>query len=413
MNRLLIQTIICFGCIICSSCNNSQSSKNTIEAIQSDLEDLAKAYAPDSRDHKFEFEIYTRTQNTDGQSFEINAYTTLPGTAASITDSIAAKDWSDAANYTVRQLPDSIKLDGKLYGIIKVSVASLRSKPGHSQELATQLLHGMPVWLLDRQEDWYLVRCPDNYLAWLNKGDFIAVSRGQLSQYLSNDLIVYRGESETVNATFEESGRQGQAVPLDLVPGAIFELANIGQSRSSIRSVDGRLASIESSSCMRISDWSTQDVSKALDNATYSLGKPYLWGGTSTRAADCSGFTKMCFYMAGFIIPRDASQQVKVGIEIPLDDQLSALQANDLLFFGKRKSDGSQRITHVALYHDATDRSIFHAGADNGLITKQSLKPDEPDFAAHRLASLLAVRRYDRETAGLINVRDVLSIDFW
>jgi cell wall-associated NlpC family hydrolase len=43
------------------------------------------------------------------------------------------------------------------------------------------------------------------------------------------------------------------------------------------------------------------------------MGAPYLWGGTSAKGMDCSGFTKTIYLMNGLILPRDASQQVHVG----------------------------------------------------------------------------------------------------
>ena len=46
---------------------------------------------------------------------------------------------------------------------------------------------------------------------------------------------------------------------------------------------------------------------------------PYLWGGTSGKGMDCSGFTKEVYFRNGMILSRDASQQVRAGEEIETD----------------------------------------------------------------------------------------------
>ncbi|MEO0626223.1 MAG: C40 family peptidase [Bacteroidota bacterium] len=413
MNRLIVQLIICFGCMTFGSCREEIPPNSEFKLVESKLEHIQKHYAPDSRDHKFEFQL--STSPTDSQSFDITGYTTV-AEAVDAAQSLIESENLPIHQMEIRLLPDMTQLEGKPFGIIKVSIANLRSKPGHSQELATQLLHGMPVWLLDRQDDWYLVRCADNYLAWLNKGDFEAVDHAQLNDYLSRNLFVYTGGDIRLTAYRGDTSQYSPTptVPIDLSPGAIVEVVYDEVDIPQLKTIDDRRAAVtDLSDLMTIERWSEQDISRSLSNVNYSLGRPYLWGGTSTRAADCSGFTKMCFYMAGFIIPRDASQQVKIGEEVPLDDELTNLESNDLIFFGRLREDGSQRITHVALYDNLRDGTFFHAGADNGFIKSQSLKPDRPDYAPHRRESLLAARRYTHETAGLIRIGDVLSIDFW
>lgn len=71
------------------------------------------------------------------------------------------------------------------------------------------------------------------------------------------------------------------------------------------------------------------------------LGLPYLWGGRSGFAVDCSGLTELAYGVHGVTIPRDAQDQAAAGRSV----SPSRLRPADLLVYG---SAGS--ITHVAMY---------------------------------------------------------------
>jgi cell wall-associated NlpC family hydrolase len=82
-------------------------------------------------------------------------------------------------------------------------------------------------------------------------------------------------------------------------------------------------------------------ASSVLASARTFLGRPYLWGGRSGFAVDCSGFTSLVFAAHGRTIPRDADDQANAGAAAAL----SALRPADLLFF---RSGGA--VTHVGFY---------------------------------------------------------------
>lgn len=78
-----------------------------------------------------------------------------------------------------------------------------------------------------------------------------------------------------------------------------------------------------------------------LSTARRFIGVPYLWGGRSGFAVDCSGFTELAYRLHGVVIPRDADDQAQAG----RGASRFAPRVADLLFF----RDGST-IGHVGFY---------------------------------------------------------------
>jgi len=82
-------------------------------------------------------------------------------------------------------------------------------------------------------------------------------------------------------------------------------------------------------------------ATSVLASARTFLGKPYLWGGRSGFAVDCSGFTSLVFAVHGVVVPRDADDQATAGQAA----SLNALRPADLLFF---RSGGT--VDHVGFF---------------------------------------------------------------
>src|SRR5690606_24908815 len=178
----------------------------------------------------------------------------------------------------------------------------------------------------------------------------------------------------------------------DLVAGDILRKTGVQGKFTSLLLPDGREAyvptdetqSLESLSGKGVPDW------EAIRNTAFQfMGRPYLWGGTSGKGVDCSGFTKMVYYLNGLELPRDASQQIRSGVDVPLDDELSSLEHGDLSFIGY-KPDGSttNRITHVGI-HLGNGRMIHSSQR----VQVESLQPDDPDFSRNRRETLVAAKR--------------------
>jgi hypothetical protein len=74
------------------------------------------------------------------------------------------------------------------------------------------------------------------------------------------------------------------------------------------------------------------------------LGTPYVWGGTSPKGFDCSGFVQYAYKQVGVNLPRLSWDQAKTGTAVP---NLGQAQAGDLLFFNTGEG---QQPGHVGIY---------------------------------------------------------------
>jgi cell wall-associated NlpC family hydrolase len=118
--------------------------------------------------------------------------------------------------------------------------------------------------------------------------------------------------------------------------------------------------------------------------------KPYLWGGTSTLAMDCSGFAKTVYLQHGIVLRRDASQQVKTGIPVDISAGYDNLRPGDLLFYGKKADENRrERVRHVGIYMG--NKEFVHASGDD--IHVSSFDPAHPYYDEGNTKEFIYARR--------------------
>lgn len=82
-----------------------------------------------------------------------------------------------------------------------------------------------------------------------------------------------------------------------------------------------------------------------LEDARYFKGGKYIWGGSTPKGFDCSGYVQYLYKKHNVNLPRTAWQQSEVGSDIHPDD----LKKGDLVFFLTDRKRNIP-ITHVGIY---------------------------------------------------------------
>ena len=113
------------------------------------------------------------------------------------------------------------------------------------------------------------------------------------------------------------------------------------------------------------------------------LGVPYVLGGETPEAFDCSGYVRWVFAEYGITFPRTAKEQAAFGQAPPWED--NTLLPGDLLFFY-----GGQGAQHIAIYVGRD--SIIHASSSGGRVKLDRFvrRAGRPTWFNRRL---IAVRR--------------------
>ena len=100
-------------------------------------------------------------------------------------------------------------------------------------------------------------------------------------------------------------------------------------------------------------------VSDLTATASKYIGVPYVYGGTTARGLDCSGFTQLVFKQLGYSINRTAAAQYKQGTAV----SKANLQAGDLVFFNTLGGG----VSHVGISLGGS--KFIHAGSSTGVTT--------------------------------------------
>ncbi len=358
--------------------NLTAQQMNTINKYKEIISEVKKEFAPDKRTAIFNVEV-----TESGNKIILTGETNLPKAKEKLISKIDNKNINDE----IEVLPAK-DLGDKIYGIVKLSVANIRTEPKNSAEMATQAILGTPIKIYKKYHGWYLVQTPDNYIGWMDYDGSQLMNLDEFNAWENSKKVIV-----TTIYGFSHSSAEKESIPVsDIVEGDIFKFLGIEGKFVKVEYPDNRVAYISSSEIENYSSWLKNrkiDAEDITETAKNFMGIPYMWGGTSTKAFDCSGFTKTVYFLNGVMLPRDASQQVYTGELVDTKNGFQNLKPGDLLFFGRKATDSTaERITHVALY--IGDTEFIHA---SGRVRINSLDKSRPNYSDYRFNQFVRAKR--------------------
>jgi len=294
------------------------------------------------------------------------------------------------------------------------SVVNLRENPGYASEMGTNALMGTPLKLHHEGAKgyWSNVETPDGYRAWCNEMAVRKITSRELSEWKASRRVIV-----TSYYTFflDEPKADAQHVS-DGCWGCIVQYKGEKDGFTEVLLPEGKSAFVPSADVEDFEQWAssrkalvaadaTEEQLEAarsaiIETAMKFVGIPYLWGGTSIKGVDCSGFSKTVYYLNGYQLLRNASQQYKTGDPIDISEGFDNLKPADLLFFGSEATaQKPERITHVAIY--LGDGKIIHSSQ---IVRINSLVEGQPNYYSRK--PIRACRIIGTQDAG----KDVLSI---
>lgn len=225
------------------------------------------------------------------------------------------------------------------YGICLLPVVPMRTRPAETEEQCSQLIFGDVFSIIDFNDSRVLVEVfNDSYRGWVDKKQYVEIGKDDF-YFLTHSKPLYT--SEWVNE-----------IKITNIQDGITHIARVpfgSHLFSNKYRIGDYLIEAPEAKLLKTEPFSEKKLLKHLEMYYYA---PYLWGGKSNFATDCSGFTQSIFKLFDCALKRDASLQAEQGTPV---ENIESAKPGDLAFFSNKEG----RIVHVGVI--LSDNHIVHA----------------------------------------------------
>src|SRR5690606_30677787 len=241
---LLLPLLYCFAGLTAHAQSQLQDSAE-YRKIAHIVEAIKTEYAPDKRTALFEL----HSSDNNGSSAPYQLTTTEPTALDAFRQQLADHQLPET-KITINLLPKN-SVGEHVTGVANLSVANLRVQPRNQAELASQILLGTTVDLLERQEDYYRARTPEGYIGWIAASSVTPMTSAEAKQWKSAKKIIFTAD---FGHSYTRPDHQSLRVS-DLVMGDL--LMALGQSDGfyHVQYPDGRRAYIDEELVHPFDDW--------------------------------------------------------------------------------------------------------------------------------------------------------------
>lgn len=241
-------------------------------------------------------------------------------------------------------------------GIVTGNGVNVRKSPDLSADVVTQLNRDAKVKVIEDSSGWYHISY-ENTTGWMH-GDYISIREEVIASgvinasavnvrakaSLSSDVVTRLDEGIKLEV-YERTAEWYRIKLADGSSGWVYKkYLTIRDSGTSRGIIDDASVRVDEVSDEKSPAQTSGDGQKIVEYAKKLLGVKYVYGGSSPKGFDCSGFVSYVFKHFGISLDRTSRGQSQNGTKVDKKN----LKVGDLVFFDT--NGGLNRVNHVGIY---------------------------------------------------------------